>query len=368
MKPIYWIVAFFVFVAVISNNASSQELKTRNVILVTADGLRTQEVFGGIDPILLNNKEKSGIESVDVISEKYWRDSPQERREALMPFFWNVIAKQGTVLGNQKLGSSVKVKNPYLFSYPGYAEILTGMPRPSIDSNDPVQNPFPTVLDFLKSQLNLSNKQVAVFASWSVFNAIVTHDDGSFYVNAGYEAVPDDLLTDGMKKINQQQFEMPTPWDSVRHDVVTAELALEYLKANSPRVLYIALGETDDWAHERRYDRVLITAHYYDAFLKELWNTVQAMDEYKDCTTIVMAADHGRGVTVDDWAHHSPEYPGSDNIWIAIMGPDSPTLGEMKDAPDYFQANISATILSLLGINYEEYNPSAFPPIKEALK
>src|ERR1035437_4463430 len=45
--------------------------------------------------------------------------------------------------------------------------------------------------------------------------------------------------------------------DSARHDAFTFGLAMEYLKSVQPRVLYIAFDETDDWAHSRRYDRVL---------------------------------------------------------------------------------------------------------------
>lgn len=345
---------------------AAEDLRTKNIILVSADGLRIQELFEGFDPILLDNKEKSGIEQEDAIRAKFWRERPSERREALMPFFWGTLAEQGIVLGNQKLGSVVKVKNPHQFSYPGYAEILTGMPRPEIDSNDMVQNPVPTVLDFLQEKLNLTGRQVAVFASWNVFNAIATHRHDSFLINAGYEPLPDDLLTDDMKALNAAQFDMLTPWDTVRHDVVTCDLALMYLQVYKPRVLYIAPGETDDWGHERRYDRVLAMAHYFDAFLNRLWQAVQSMEEYKDQTTILITTDHGRGVTPDDWMHHNPKYPGSDDTWIAIVGPDTPNRGELRDTPLYHQANIAATLIQLMGLEPDDYHPEIFPAIQEA--
>ena len=34
---------------------------------------------------------------------------------------------------------------------------------------------------------------------------------------------------------------------------------MAHLRRAQPRVLYLALGETDDWAHDGRYDRVLET-------------------------------------------------------------------------------------------------------------
>ncbi len=362
--------ALFIFIvlAVVSVQIHSAELKTQNVILITADGLRIQELFGGLDSILLDNKDMSGIENEEQLKTKYWRQTPEQRREALMPFFWTTIAQQGVILGNQSLGSIVKVKNPHLFSYPGYAEILTGTPRPEIDSNDPIQNPHITVLDYAKKKLNLNEKQVAVFASWSVFNAIATHNKDSFIINAGFEALPDSVLTDSMKTINQQQFDLLTPWDTVRHDVVTAELSLAYLKEHQPRVLYVALGETDDWGHERRYDRVLDMAYYFDQYVKRVWQTVQSMDGYRDKTTLIMATDHGRGVKPEDWVHHNPKYPGSDDIWIAALGPDTQPNGVLKNTPDYFLANISATLLKFLGLDFKDYNPNAFGPVQEAFK
>ena len=36
------------------------ELKTEYVVLVTIDGLRNEELFGGADPKLLNNSKRSG--------------------------------------------------------------------------------------------------------------------------------------------------------------------------------------------------------------------------------------------------------------------------------------------------------------------
>jgi hypothetical protein len=347
---------------------AAQELQTRNVILVTTDGLRIQEMFEGLDPMLLNNREKSGIDNEARLREKFWRDDPKERREALLPFFWGTLAKQGVVLGNQKLNSVVKVQNRHHFSYPGYAEILTGQPQPEVNSNDPIRIKVPTALDFARQKLNLDNKGVAAFASWNIFNYFVTHEEDSFYVNAGYKAVSEEIVTRRMRRLSRQQFQMLTPWDSVRHDVVTCELALSYLEEYKPRVLYVAPGETDDWAHNRRYDRVIEMAHYFDNFLEDLWNTLQSMDEYKDKTTLIITTDHGRGVQLDDWTGHGSKIPGADDIWVAVIGPDTPDKGELKDTPQYYQGSAASTLLTFLGLDYREYNPDIQPPIAEAIE
>ena len=63
----------------------------------------------------------------------------------------------------------------------------------------------------------------------------------------------------GVRRDSELQFATPTPWDSVRHDAYTVRFAMDHLARHRPRVLYLALGETDDWAHDGRYDRVLET-------------------------------------------------------------------------------------------------------------
>jgi hypothetical protein len=60
---------------------------TQNVVLVTTDGLRWQELFRGADPELMN-AEAGGVEDLDRLEAAYGRGDAQDRREALMPFFW----------------------------------------------------------------------------------------------------------------------------------------------------------------------------------------------------------------------------------------------------------------------------------------
>ena len=70
---------------------------------------------------------------------------------------------------------------------------------------------------------------------------------------------------------------------------------LDYVQSATPRVLFVGYGETDNWAHQGRYDLVLDSAHRFDRFVKELWDTMQAMPQYRGSTTFIITADHGRG-------------------------------------------------------------------------
>jgi hypothetical protein len=71
-----------------------------NLIIVTLDGLRWQEVFGGFDP-LLATKEAGGLTDLTLprVHREFARPSAEESRATILPFFWEVVAKKGQVLG-----------------------------------------------------------------------------------------------------------------------------------------------------------------------------------------------------------------------------------------------------------------------------
>lgn len=327
------------------------ERKTEAVVLITADGLRWQEIFNGMDARLMNEKS-AGMEeqAAPLLRDRLWKETPEARREALMPFFWRHLAPHGIVLGNVAKKSSVRVTNAYRVSYPGYSEILTGRAQDEvIRGNKAIRNPTPTVLEFLKEKLGLTRPQVALFASWEMFHNIGEHTPGAITINAGYEGV-DDAASPRAKELAALQFAARSPWDEARHDYVTFELALDYLRRVHPRVLYISFDETDDWAHMRRYDRVLEAIQYLDHTIETLWSALQSMPEYRDRTTLVVTSDHGRGDTLKDFSDHGSKVEGAEQIWLAIAGPDTPAVGEAVDTATFHQRDITPTILELLGV------------------
>jgi len=331
---------------------AAEPYRTRNIVLVTADGLRWQDLFHGIDPLLAREKSTS----MDPSS----RDADRRRsryatREALAPFFWTTLAKNGVVL------SDVNVTNAYRVSYPGYSEILTGRASDDIiKGNDPIQQPNETVLEFLRRKLALPSARVALFSSWDHFHYIAEHTPGSIFINAGYEDSP------SSPNLSRLQHVTLTPWDEARHDSFTFEMALEYLKSVKPRVLDISFDETDDWAHARRYDRVLDMIANTDGFLNRLWTTLQSMPEYRDSTTLIVTSDHGRGSTLADWSGHGSKVPGADKIWLAILGPDTPAAGEVTMHAE--QRDIAPTIIRLMGLNPSDYKGATGAPIAAAFR
>ena len=327
--------------------------KTRNVIFVMTDGLRWQEVFRGADASL--------IAGHDALRRAYWRESPQERRELLMPFLWRAVAKSGQVFGDRDLGSESSVTNGFNLSYPGYNEALTGFADPRVQSNDPILNPNVTVLEWL-NQKPAFRGRVAAFAGWGVFNSILNPQRAGFPISAGYDPFVPDQTTPRLELLNQLKAEMTRTFDDVPLDSIPFYTALEYLKLKKPRVLFLSLGETDEWAHLGDYARYLEAAHRADAYLRVLWAALQDMPEYRGTTTLIFATDHGRGESGDDWKGHGARLPDSKYNWMCFLGPDTRPLGERSHTMPVTQNQIAATLAALLG---EEYTPGK--PIADVL-
>ena len=128
---------------------------------------------------------------------------------------------------------------------------------------------------------------------------------------------------------------------------------MEYVKKHSPKLVYIAYGETDDFAHDGEYDHYLKSAKQTDQFIKEIWEYIQSTPQYKDKTTLLITTDHGRGTEpLDTWRSHGTDITGAGEIWMAAIGPDTPALGVVEKG-QYYQNQLAATAAKLLGLEYK---------------
>jgi hypothetical protein len=323
------------------------------------DGLRWQEVFQGADEALMN--KANGVSDPAPLRREYWRDTPAGRREALMPFLWKVVAQKGQIFGNRTAGSEVSVSNGLNFSYPGYNETLCGFPDPRIDSNDKVPNPNVTVFEWLHQKAAYRGR-IAAFGAWDVFPFIFNAQRAGFPVNAGYDPLTVPPVSPQLDFLNRIKTESRV-WEDEAFDPFTFQTALEYLKLHTPRVLFLSLGETDEWAHDGKYAAYLHSTHRVDRELEELWNTVQSMPAYRDNTTLIFTCDHGRGNAPLEWRSHGQKIADSKYIWMAFLGPDTPALGERRDTPPLQQNQIAGTLAALLGEDYAAAVPKAGAPI-----
>lgn len=350
------IVVSLVSLVFIITAGHAQQRKTQNLVIITLDGMRWQEIFGGIDSALVANKKFTN-DSAQIIK-NYSGSNAEEQRKKLFPFLWNTVVQQGQLYGNRWAGSHVNNANPYWFSYPGYNEIFSGYPDTAVNSNDKILNKNETVLEFINKQPAYKGK-VAAFSTWDCFPYILNSQRSGIYVNSDVDSIK--LNAPGLKLVNDMQFLTTRPID-VRPDLLTYFAGREYLKAYKPKVLYIAFDETDDFAHAGMYDQYLKSAHAEDAMIGDLWHTLQSMPEYKGNTTLIITCDHGRGDKIkEEWRSHGSQTEGSNQIWLAVIGPDTKALGEIKNNPQLYQKQYAATIAKLLGLTFKPQHPVGEP-------
>jgi hypothetical protein len=146
-------------------------------------------------------------------------------------------------------------------------------------------------------------------------------------------------------------------------DVLSHVMARGYLRRHGPRALFVAFGQTDDFAHEGRYDLTLDAAHAVDRYLADLWSTAQSMPQYRGRTTLIVVPDHGRGRTSRDWMDHGARVEGAEEIWFAIIGPGVPALGERRNVGEVTLAQTAATVAAALGLDYRREVARAAPRI-----
>ena len=347
-----------------------------NLILVSIDGLRWQEVFQGYQDDVLDldafKEQKAGL------VKQFSGTSPENKRQKLMPFLWNVLATDGVLIGNRDLGSYMQVTNDYWFSYPGYNELLTGKVDSKIDSNKPNDNPNITILEWLNKQSGYQGK-VAAFGSWDVFPAIINRTRSGVPINAGFESADWAGLSDKAQWLNTLQAQVPSPWHNVRLDAFTLGFTKEYILAHQPKVIYVALGETDDFAHQGNYPEYLRGANRADKFIAQLWTLLQSIEQYQDNTNLIITVDHGRGNTAQSWQHHaSPKavkgylnglkqyqdgIPGADQIWLAAMGPEVNKSVAIQQPQHFTLDQVAATAVQLLGFDYQQFATDIGQPL-----
>ena len=331
-------------------------IPVENIFIVTLDGFRWQEVFTGADSLLINNE--MATPDAGTVKLLYWDTDPEQRRKKLLPFFWNVLAEKGQLYGNRLADNKVNVANGYAISYPGYNEIFTGTTDMSVSSNKKIPNPNINILEYLDAIPAFKGK-VAAFTSWDVFPYIFNTTRNKLRVNSGYDNREENLSA-SQKMINNLQSGILENNTGTRYDELTFLTAKAYIQKTQPRVVFIGLGETDEWAHAGRYDMYLEKANQADKMIAVLWHWIQTTPGYKDNSTLIITTDHGRGSRTGKWTSHGNFIKGSSQTWLGIMGPHLSRLGELKNKGQLYQQQLAQTIALSLG---EDFPQSLAPPI-----
>ena len=357
MKKLFFLFVLFFWVGACVQAQSPSPAK--NMVIFLMDGYRWHELFEGADSGILFNHQYNHIDSAWTVT-KYWAPTANERRQKLMPFVWEKMARQGSLFGNRNYGNLVNVQNTYWFSYPGRSESFTGYFDPAVNSNEYPDNPNTNVLEYIDQQPGFHGR-VVTFASWDAVARILNRNRNGMLVNIYGEDIAGSSLTPLEKEANIGQHLMPDIFGKgERLDGATYMLAKAYVLAHHPRVLYIDLGDNDDFAHAGDYGDYLDAAHYADAMFADIWSTLQADPFYKDQTALLVFPDHGRGIG-PGWVSHGTHYEHSDETYLLAMGAGVPAAGEVKTPGQLYQAQYAQTIAALLGLHFTAQHPVAGP-------
>ncbi len=307
------------------------------IVVVTIDGARWQEIFGGTDPAL---SQKSGLGPAEAAT-----------AEELVPHL-RALARRGVAIG-ESADASFEASGPNFVSLPGYTEILTGRPAPC-QENDCEARPRATLADEVRRLPGVSRREVAVLSSWERIDAIAAAEPDEVVVSAGrtHGATREVLAEDRDTAELVRSSERSAPWpghDDYRPDRDTTAIALSYFEHARPRLLFVSLGDTDEHAHAGNYRGYLDALRRADAFVGDLMRVARGWGPEGERVVFFVTADHGRSAGFRD---HGRDYPESARTWLVagggpiergrFVGADGEIHGHLRD--------IAPTIRDILGI------------------
>jgi hypothetical protein len=296
-----------------------EEARTRNLVLVTIDGVRWQEIFDGADA-----GRAPGLAC--------------GRRAALLPNLY-ALARIGVAV------QDIRSSGPNFVSLPGYREIVTGRASVRCTSNECRAIDEATLLD----ELALPPDQIAVASSWERVGRAAARWPRHITLSSGRHggSTRDGFRVNGAASRILDEGSGAGAWPGYldyRPDRYTAALARQYLLEKRPRFLWVALGDTDEFAHRSDYAGYLDALRSADRFVGELWALLGAMGRYGAETTIIVTTDHGRAA---NFASHG-KAPESARGWLLAAGGAVPPSHAMPRT--HRLRDIAPTMRLLLGL------------------
>ena len=329
------------------------------VIVFTMDGFRWQELFTGADSALV--RDSRFVKDPDALAAKYWRPAPEERRQVLMPFVWSYVKDNGYLLGNRLRNSLFQVSNDKAFSYPGYSEMFCGWADDErVIENDPVGNPNTSVMEVAARDPRYKG-HVMVYGSWGSIRFAVNNERGNFPGSTAYEPNVSPSPSPELKMIDLlQEGLFPDDVTDERPDGVTYAYALQTVRNDHPKLLFVSFGATDEFGHGGKYDKYLDAARVTDAFIRDIVETCESDPFYKGKTT-----DHGRGKE-ERFRAHGADIRGASHTWLAAWGKGVPALGETSGNGPFYTKQLASTVADLLGIDFTPDNGERSDPLDPA--
>jgi hypothetical protein len=315
------------------------------VVLVTLDGARYQEIFGGVDAELARAHGLADTERVDA--------------GALMPELHALMTRHGSALGAPSRGAPILASGPDFVSLPGYSEIFTGRRVTGCRDNGCRGTDAASVVDQLAAE---PGTNVAVVTSWPDIARVATSTT-QVLVSAGRHggATRTRFERSDGAGLALRRAEPEPPWPGqgdFRRDRFTAELALAYLREAKPGFLFVGLGETDEFAHQGNYPGYLAALREADRYLGELWRELEAARSRGVRTALVVTADHGRAAGFRD---HGRAFPESARVWLVAAGSLIGARGRLAAPREARLADIAPTLRTWFGLRADSHESAGRP-------
>ena len=309
---------------------------TRNVVVVTLDGVRWQEMFGGTDAALA---ERDHLPRCGELSAR-----------ALIPNIYRRFVDGGVVVGAPDHGPTIEASGPTFVSLPGYEEIFLGRPGRGCADNECGPVVEPTLIDALHAQFP-ARGEVAIVSSWERIDRVAAANLSSVAASTGRTRGPtrDQLAVTpearALLDAGARAGASPGHHD-YRPDRYTGPLALAYLAAQRPRFLFVGLGDADEHAHANDYPRYLGSLRDADAFIAALFRTLEGLGRYGQETTVVLTVDHGRDPNFEEHGYSA----ASGRVWLMAAGGAVPRRGLVTTTLAYRLADVAPTVRALLDV------------------
>lgn len=335
--------------SLVEARASAKRVEETAAILIVLDGARWQEIFGGADPAV------GAPRGFDV--------SKLTSGPALMPNLHDLIEKRGVAIGADDHGEPIVASGPRYVSLPGYMEIFGGAPSSCTD-NECARTDKPTIVDDLRA-VSPSVGDVAIISSWPAIENAAAREPWKVVMSTGCKHGQNAgaLRFDYSSSQLFWQSEEALPWpgeNDYRPDMLTAQIALKYLAKKRPRLLFIGLGDMDEYAHKNDYRDYIMSLQYADKVIGDVVKTLDGMGERGRKTTIFVTADHGRA---DDFRTHG-DSPESARVFLVAAGGDVPARGIVSPTKKHRLADIAPTMRTILGLP-QRASEGAGEPIEE---
>ncbi len=343
------------FVARAPSRVQWEGREKNNVILVVIDGARAQDVFDGADPATVSQRGFSDLENFT-------------SGENLMPELHAWLRDEGTALGAPSDAHGVFASGPNYVSLPGYLEILTGHAQPGCQDNECGSVKEKTILDEARERAG-TRDAIAAFASWPILGRAVAKSPEAIVISAGIDSLygwPELKKTPALLQLWETgRPKDPFPGlDGYRPDTLTARLALAYIEARTPRLTFLALGDTDEYAHKGDYRGYIKALHQTDSILGELRSTLRRSGEWGKRTTVLITTDHGRA---NDFRNHGGAYPESARSFVIALGGLARQEGIITTAAPHRLADIAPTVRHILRLPARDLNPQPGTMLAEAI-